>query len=212
MKCPCLTVKRNFSLLTLTPHSDEDRQAFWEFRCKDIAQMFTIWLAISSFSFATRIIEFISNQERREVVPNTLHVIKYLLVVLVWCLRKKKHSVYLIIIVSGIVQLYNGDRSYREMQKETEYIAIERELEIYLKRLWLYWAIICLTLTPSIQMMIIGHALPYAIISIALVTGFAKGDEAFLPELPLYVIVTLIAVYTFQARELRRFYEQKASN
>ena len=44
MKCSCLPTDRN--MITLQPTDKEDNQKFWEFRCTDVLEFYTIeWVA-----------------------------------------------------------------------------------------------------------------------------------------------------------------------
>jgi len=143
-----------------------------------------------------------------------MHVIKYGLVSTTWCLRKhlKSNSVYPILAVCALVQFHNAYRGHFLIDKTTDYQSFENELEIVLKRIWFYWCVFLLLLTPSLGMMVLAHMLPYVLVSVPLVMAYGTGEMPFMTEFPLLFLCACIAFYVFQFRELRRFYEQADSN
>ena len=42
----CFKGNDKYNLLTLTPHSEEDKKAFWKYRCTDIGTMFYAFLVV----------------------------------------------------------------------------------------------------------------------------------------------------------------------
>ena len=201
-------------MLTLIPHSSVESKALWDFRSKDIATMFTFFFVLASFSMCSRVLEFITHAEKRDVLQNALHVVKYGLTVTTWCLRKrlKSNIVYLILAVCALTQCHNAFRGYYLIENTEDYQSLETELEIVLKRLWFYWGIFNLILSPSLGMMVLGHMLPYVLVSVPLVAKYGSAEMPFLSEFPLLFLCNCIAFYVFQYRELRRFYEQADSN
>ena len=76
--------------------------------------MFTFFFVLASFSMCSRILEFITHAEKRDVLQNVLHVVKYVLTVMTWCLRKrlKSNIIYLILAVCALTQCHNAYRGY----------------------------------------------------------------------------------------------------
>ena len=138
--------------------------------------MFTFFFVIASFSMCTRILEFITHEEKRDILQNALHVLKYGLTVTTWCLRKrlKSNSVYMIVAVCALSTIMNAYRGYYSIENTSDDQSLETELEIVLKRLWFYWCFYILILSPSIGMMVLGHMLPYVLVSMPLAVTY--GD------------------------------------
>ena len=106
----CFNHNRKYSILSLRPHNEEDRQLFFEYRADDVIEMFNYRLGYEIIYSVNILIQYMLNFESEQMRSKMIFRTFYLLMhVMAWLfgLRFKRKIVYIIPVLYTIMQMIN---------------------------------------------------------------------------------------------------------
>ena len=113
--CNCRS-NRKYSLLTLSPNSEEDSKAYWDFRCNDIVTMSNIQLIVVGVYMVTYLLALIDGFDP---VLMLLLLIMLLLSLSILLIRKRtaKYFVYMLPLLSVMFYIIDLRSANADMKR-----------------------------------------------------------------------------------------------
>ena len=110
-----------FSIYSLRPYSEAESKAFFQFRCKDVAAMFTLWIVLLVGHALIRTAIMLWTKETLNVQKLMFTYLSTLIYLAVWTFRRKKAFIYFLpaLFIMSLVQMMYNTRAELSIEEES---------------------------------------------------------------------------------------------
>ena len=203
----CIRLNNNYNPFTLLPRKANDKQAFWNFRSNDIAEMYTVYIGMYSFRAIQRIFDEVNEHSQLNLNKMYAQLIQVAVQIILWLIgrrfqKKVTHCVMISFIMTLIIEGISLNLTKDMRADGDNNIALIRGT----------YVLACFILAPSMFFVTI-YTLVYASLSVYMfkVLSIVEVQEIQL-EMPSHIFISLGLFYILQRRELKRFFEQKVTS
>ena len=213
----CLKTTLNRNLLTLQPNNQDLKKLFWNYRCTDISEMFSIRLAIVTLAWLVLLASYIKSPNAESLRKFIFRTGNLILCSTVWLLgrRFKQHLIWFIpvlytfelvlIVKESSISMAGKNDNENKVIEVPQFLRMSFDYLFYASLLTPSWNFVLLFYSPGI----FGALGLSAILNQVESVSDAIKDIGALPM--TYLPIGIIIFYILQKRELKRFSQEQVA-
>ena len=203
-------MKREYSLCTLKPNSEQDLRKFRLFRVEDIVEMYSLYMILTLIFYVLIFVSILSGQTNM-IGSLVIQTITCVLQLIVWLTRKRfQHrlvwTISVVYIVSLLMSILDGNQMLQTLRADQFSIIIVTLAMQHFFQVWF--------LCPSFSFVIVKELIFASFITSAFTFKIMTDSGEYNQTLALKgtvantirCIATIVIWYVLQKRELTRFY------